>query len=124
MLSQRTIAEISRLLTDTQLSHRKIAARLGVSRGSVDLIANKRRGLHGCCEDEPAEQLAPAVRCPTCGGRVYLPCVACQVRGYRRRSQIDFRPPGLQSQNNGRRGVSSTFRLRVAAGTTSASKVA
>jgi hypothetical protein len=84
MLPTALVHEIDRLLREGQLSHRKIAARLGVSRGTVSAIAGGRRGLYG---KDPADKkhpsLAPAsppTRCPRCGYRVYLPCLICVAR--------------------------------------------
>ena len=81
------IHEIDRLLKQGGLSHRRIAARLGVSRGTVSAIATGRRGLYG---KEPIEEdhrsLAPAsppTRCPHCGYRVYPPCLICQARQHK-----------------------------------------
>ena len=47
MLATATVREIDRLLKKGELSQRKIAAQLGVSRGIVGAIASGRRGLYG-----------------------------------------------------------------------------
>ena len=47
MLPLATVQEIRRLLDEGQLSQRKIAAQLGVSRGTVGAIASGRRGMFG-----------------------------------------------------------------------------
>ena len=47
MLSEEVVLEVRRLLDAGQLSQRKIAVRLKVSRGTVHAIANGRRALHG-----------------------------------------------------------------------------
>lgn len=88
MLTLEKVLEVKRLLDEGQLSRRGIAAATGVSRGSVNAIANGDRGLHGrdpneAPLDEP-ERSTVARRCPECGGRVYLPCVLCDARRYRR----------------------------------------
>jgi hypothetical protein len=87
MLSTALVHEIDRLLKEGELSHRKIAARLGVSRGVIGAIANGRRGLYG---KEPLNEdrhsltpTAPATRCCRCGYRVYLPCLICEARKQR-----------------------------------------
>lgn len=83
MLPASLVHEIDRLLKGGQLSHRQIALRLGVSRGTISAIANGRRGLHG---KEPNEKTrttcptSPPTRCPGCGYRVYLPCLVCSAR--------------------------------------------
>ena len=84
MLPTALVHEIDRLLKRGELSHRKIAARLGVSRGIVSAIANGRRGLYG--KDPPDESrrsitpTSPAARCRRCGYRVYGPCLICEAR--------------------------------------------
>jgi hypothetical protein len=86
MLPTALVHEIDRLLKRGELSHRKIAARLGVSRGIVSAIANGRRGLYG--KDPPDESrrsitpTSPAARCRRCGYRVYGPCLICEARKY------------------------------------------
>ena len=47
MLSLSLVQEIDRPLQEGKLSQRKIAARLGVSRGTDGAISNGRRGIHG-----------------------------------------------------------------------------
>jgi len=86
MLSKAVILEIDRLLREGQLSHRKIAQQLGVSRGTISAIVRGRRGLHG---KEPVDERrsAKATRCPACGYRVYLPCLICSARKYRDQQQ-------------------------------------
>ncbi|MCG8448097.1 MAG: helix-turn-helix domain-containing protein [Pirellulales bacterium] len=91
MLPLALVEEVRRLLDEGQLSQRKIAAKLGVSRGTVGAIASGRRGIYGrepngedlflSCTDLPPE------RCPTCGGMVYKPCVLCRAREYRMREK-------------------------------------
>jgi hypothetical protein len=84
MLSTALIHEIDRLLKEGELSHRKIAARLGVSRGVVNAIADGRRGLYGndlLAQDRRSlTPMSPAERCSQCGYRVYLPCLICEAR--------------------------------------------
>jgi hypothetical protein len=86
MLALSTVQEIDRLLAEGKLSHRRIAARLGVSRASVAAIANGKRGLHGRKAPVPGPQAtsaaALAARCPSCGYLVYLPCLVCAARAY------------------------------------------
>jgi hypothetical protein len=90
MLSLPVVLEVRRLVAEGQLSHRAIAKQLGISRGMVHLIAEGRRGLNGR-ETTKAAQRAPLgkpgssipVRCPGCGGKVYLPCLLCKARARR-----------------------------------------
>lgn len=83
MLPTALIHEIDHLLKEGALSHRKIAIRLGVSRGTISAIANGRRGLHGKEADDVRRvrvHTSPPARCPRCGYRVYLPCLICEAR--------------------------------------------
>jgi len=88
MLPLKLINKVDTLIREGKLSHREIAARLGVSRGTVSAIANGRRGIYGKDEKDKYTPLAPslpAVRCPTCGNRVHPPCLICLVRDKRQR---------------------------------------
>jgi hypothetical protein len=91
MLPTTLVHEIDRLLQEGELSHRKIAARLGVSRGTISAIASGRRGLYG---KEPVDAhllrvpSSPPTRCPHCGYRVYFPCNICRTRAHRRRQRL------------------------------------
>ena len=91
MLPLATVQEIQRLLEEEQLSQRKIAAKLGVSRGTIGAIASGRRGLFGKEPDQDTPELCclelPPERCPTCGGMVYMPCVLCRTRDFQRREE-------------------------------------
>jgi hypothetical protein len=99
MLSLSMVEKIDRLLKDGRLSQRRIAARLGVSRGIVGAIASGRRGLHGKPEAGcDSENFAGGVergltgsvaqRCPQCGHRVYAPCLICRARRQRQRQKF------------------------------------
>lgn len=108
MHSRAMVAKVRRLLAERQYSHRQIAAKLGISRGTVDNIA--RRDGPPSSDAPPSEQDTqaqpestgqhPAIaasgmpdplelgfddeplvyeRCPTCGLRVTLPCLACRL---------------------------------------------
>lgn len=91
MLPLVVVEEIRRLLDEAKLSQRKIAAKLGVSRGTVGAISNGQRGIYGR-EHDPHEpdlcnlDLLPE-RCPTCGGMVYVPCLLCRARRYAKRQK-------------------------------------
>lgn len=107
MLALSMVMEIDRLLQDGKLSQRQIAARLGVSRGSVAAIANGRRGLHGT--EPPLDGIAAAnsrarpERCPHCGYRVQLPCQICLTRIY----EASRKPPATATNELGRRSLTS-----------------
>ncbi len=81
MLSPTKVEEVRRLLGLGQMSQRKIARHLGISRGSVGTIATGKRldfAVSGA-DDESQCQLPP-VRCRGCGGMVHAPCRHCRVR--------------------------------------------
>jgi transcriptional regulator with XRE-family HTH domain len=90
MIASRIVAEIQRLLAARTLSQRKIAAMMGVSRGSVAAIASGRRRdgdvPSGMSDDGAAEPAGPPARCPGCGGLVYMPCLLCRLRKERPRA--------------------------------------
>ncbi len=80
MLTSRQIAEVHRLLADGQWSQRDVARMVGISRGSVQLIAAGRRKDFGSDAEDDSDEPGLAVRCPTCGGKVYAPCRLCRIR--------------------------------------------
>ncbi len=83
------VEEIRRLLDEAELSQRKIADKLGVSRGTVGAISNGQRGIYGREHDPHEPDLCnlnlPPERCPGCGGMVYVPCLLCRARRYAKR---------------------------------------
>jgi hypothetical protein len=81
MIPHATVTEIRRLLAETSLSQRKIAALAGVSRGTVSAInAGKPFDSDMPPGEDWEEPTGPAVRCPGCGGLVYMPCQLCRMR--------------------------------------------
>jgi hypothetical protein len=84
------VHEAARLLHEGELSHRQIAARLGVSRGTVGAIASGRRSLFGREKrlDLPSEPTTPPTRCPQCGYRVHMPCHICRIRAHKTSQQL------------------------------------
>jgi len=94
MLSLVKIEKIEWLLRSTDLSQRQVAMRVGVSRGSVAAIARGKRSAkqqrsasasQNASKDQHAPQIVPdldavPVRCPSCGCRVFLPCLVCHLR--------------------------------------------
>ena len=84
MLAQETVDRIERLLAEGELSQRKIAKLVGVSRGTVGGIASGNRPDYERLKQERADKLpqpkGPLRRCSTCGARVQLPCMACHIR--------------------------------------------
>jgi Helix-turn-helix domain len=91
MLTIALVNEIDRLLHEGELSQRQIAARLGVSRGTIGAIANGQRGLFGRDPTpihSPLVHSTPPRRCPKCGYRVYLPCLVCRIRDHKQRQAV------------------------------------
>ena len=81
MLKDSVIKQIQMLVQQGHLSQRKIAKLLGVSRGTVQAVANGKRTEH---DDKPSSKFwtiptGQPQRCPLCGGRVRMPCLACQL---------------------------------------------
>ena len=76
--------EIRRLLYEGKLSQRKIAIRLGVSRGTVSAVAAGKRpdneAMRRKRDDGFVPPGGPPVRCRGCGGKAKMPCLACYVR--------------------------------------------
>ncbi len=112
MIAQSVVAEVRRLLSETPLSQRKIAALTGISRGTVSAIAAGRRrdfeAIQSQDSNEWEEPAGPLERCGGCGGMVYMPCRLCAAR-----EQLAKRPRRLRSrwQFSGRRegsGVASS----------------
>jgi hypothetical protein len=86
MLALSVVEEIDRLLKEGQLSQRRIAERLGVSRGTVSAIASGQRALYGrTAEDDKSGGVPalPAERCPKCGFLIHPPCLVCRTRQFR-----------------------------------------
>ncbi len=84
MITARVVDEVRRLLARGELSQRKIARLLGISRGTVGEIASGRRPDYEAlrrdrAEEEPAPPAGPPRRCPDCGGMVAMPCLACST---------------------------------------------
>jgi hypothetical protein len=80
-ISDDTIAEVERLL-GMGLSHRNVASKVGISRGSVGSISRGELSDRRCVHERLA--IVPTMtgdvgRCPTCKRKVKLPCHACYV---------------------------------------------
>ncbi len=89
MLADSVVSEIHRLLSEGRLSRRAIARQIGVSRGSVNLIANgQREAREGQPDERRRQKRGLARRCRQCGGLVYLPCLLCRARTYQRRAEV------------------------------------
>jgi len=115
MLKPETIAGIKRLLAEDQLSQRRIAKLLGVSRGSV---CNVENGNWDCRRLLRAERAAnnrtkpagPIERCPDCGAMAATPCRACQIRRLLRKAGVELHG----SLPGGARAIGLTLDLKPA----------
>jgi len=90
ILTPQMVDEVRRLLAEKKQSQRAVARLTGVSRGTVGRIAH---GEKLQCEDPIWRKRqgadfpsGPLRRCPTCGGRVYMPCRLCRVRDHATRT--------------------------------------
>lgn len=101
MISHNAIMEVRRLLGETPLSQRKIAALTGVSRGTVGAIAMGRRPDYEAIQSQEAseweEPAGPLERCGGCGGLVYMPCRLCAAR----KRAVKKPRPALRSRDAG-----------------------
>jgi len=86
MIAPAVVREIRGFLLVGILSQRKIAARVGVSRGTVNTIAQGRRPDYPLQRPENGfpSPSGPPMRCPGCGGLVKMPCLLCYVRALKR----------------------------------------
>jgi hypothetical protein len=107
MIAPEVIDQIKRLLAEGNLSQRRIARQLGVSRGTVHAIARGKRTDDRTRKQKQEEDLlaprGPWDRCPTCGGMVQMPCLACRVRAMREKRRRGAGGPGRDR----RQGVAS-----------------
>jgi DNA-binding XRE family transcriptional regulator len=96
MIVTAVVDEIRALLAKGELSQRRIAQRLGVSRGTVNAIARgKRRDQAIRCRafgTDFALPNGPPTRCPGCGGKVHMPCLLCRIRAIKHRGRFQGRP--------------------------------
>jgi hypothetical protein len=85
MIPQWRTQKIVALLAD-RMPYRDIATMVGVSRDTVQRIANGSRPDYELLrknnenEGRKEEHPKPPKRCPICGAMVVLPCHACRVR--------------------------------------------
>ena len=82
MIAPAVVQKIRQFLAGGELSQRKIAQRLRVSRGTVLSIARGRRSDDST--DRQGEGFfdpdAAPERCRGCGGMVKMPCLLCHIR--------------------------------------------
>jgi hypothetical protein len=84
MISPSRAEEVRRLLCGGKLSQRAIARLTGVSRGTVQAVAEERRRPGSGSQtlgsrDGISPPTGLPVRCPGCGAKVRMPCLACFI---------------------------------------------
>ncbi len=91
MIATTVVEEVRRMLREGRFSQRTIAKRIGVSRGTVNAIAQGRHTARPQRHRNTVDGFIPPsgrpVRCPECGGLAQMPCLLCYIRsqGKRRR---------------------------------------
>jgi len=106
MIALSLVQEAERLLAEGQLSQRRIAATVGISRATVGAIAAGKRPDYEARRAARAgelEPLGPPARCPTCGGMVYTPCQLCRVRLIKNREEEVARTARRQARQRAAR---------------------
>lgn len=84
MLSDADVERVQALLAEG-VSQRRVAALTGYTRNTVASIFHGRRQKRAerpakKLDKEPFDKRGPIMRCPTCGGLVFPPCLACKIR--------------------------------------------
>ncbi len=95
MIALAKFHETRRLLVLGNLSQRRIAAIVGISRATVNAIAQgkyaDREAREARRHGEAPTFEGPLVRCPDCGGMVLMPCLACRVQRVKDRERAMLR---------------------------------
>lgn len=94
MLAETKIDEARRLLAEGKLSQRRIAQAIGISRATLSGIASGKRPDYEAlrrARGQEEEPLGPVERCPTCGGKVHMPCRLCRVRAMQEQERMMLR---------------------------------
>ncbi|MGA2067940.1 MAG: hypothetical protein ABSG86_23425 [Thermoguttaceae bacterium] len=94
MIPAWKVEAIQTLLAEGRMTQRAIAKQVRVWRGAVADIAHGTRPAHRGADRETAPDAlwceGPPERCPSCGGLVNMPCLACRTRAER-----PYRPRGV-----------------------------
>jgi DNA transposition AAA+ family ATPase len=95
VIAAAVVDQVRDLLAAGVISQRKIAQRVGVSRGTVNAIARGKRtdyvARQAVSEADFTPPGGPPVRCPECGGMVQMPCLLCYVRAIKQRARFHNR---------------------------------
>ena len=99
MLKEKQVCEVKELLAEGKLSQRAISRITGVSRVVIHRIAaGKRKDRIERVKEAWEEDWTgrPYERCPICGAKVRLPCLACIIRTLSEKQNVAYRNmPGL-----------------------------
>ncbi len=110
MLSEKTVKKIQNLLGKEQFSQRKVAKLCGVSRSAVLRVLRQSKREVGPTTRKKVQPTRHAdivnsgeitlphgeyQRCPICGGKVQMPCLACHLRKKREASFKAGRPQAV-----------------------------
>lgn len=110
MIATTLVNEVRGMLRNGRLSQRQIARQVGLSRGTVNAIAQgKRLDPSGRRRPEDAGFTPPIgryVRCPGCGGLAQMPCLLCHLLAARRVTYT-ARPRPCRSPTRGTIGTTS-----------------
>jgi transcriptional regulator with XRE-family HTH domain len=95
VIAPAIVDQVRDLLAAGAISQRKIAQRVGVSRGMVNAIARGKRpdyaARQAVSEADFTPPSGPPVRCPQCGGMVQMPCLVCYVRAIKQQARLHNR---------------------------------
>lgn len=106
---KRHEVEWVKYLSQQGLSRRAIALKTRFARDTVRKILDGNRPDYEAIRAEQESDVTPLFsgpieRCPTCGGRVYMPCIACHVRQF---SAAELTPADVPATFRRRPGRSS-----------------
>lgn len=103
VLELEKVRQVKELLDSEELSQRKIAKQVGVSRGTVKAIACGARGLWSRDDPlvAPSDEAVEYIRCAGCGKLVTLPCHFCAAQAYQRRVAQGILEPANHAQATG-----------------------
>ena len=95
-ITEEVFDHVLRLLKQGKMSQRTVARVVGISRATVAKIVGGKfrpcrpRDDHN--EHESWRPTGPIARCPTCGGRVYMPCQLCHIRALKQADRRKAQP--------------------------------
>jgi hypothetical protein len=104
MVDPEIEGQIERGLVAGQVSHRRLAAELGISRGTVNAMAARTRPMdlsrRRALKRNPDLPLLSVGHCGRCGRRIELPCRAC-------RDELALQGSGVRGDGSGVKDLES-----------------